>query len=313
MTKETLEQKIQNWLAKYERAMQNNGINTSATNWIALGTGAAVIVAVVSFFVISLLGVESPALLAAVCFFLIIDLSLGYPMALDMQRINKIEEAFPNVLKQLADTLKAGGTYEFGLREITESDYGPITREIKLVLRRMEEGQNLDKSLQLMSENIDSRLVKRTLTIIIDALKSGGGLSEILDDIADDMRSLHRIQIERKSKTTMQMLFLVTAGAVVGPAIMGFTTTVLEFLITTAANTQAIQQAVIDQSLQAKQIITFLLALYIVIEVIAASLLLGLMRDGQAKKSIIYIPILLFVGMFLFYASKIVTKLILHY
>jgi flagellar protein FlaJ len=230
-----------------------------------------------------------------------------------LARTNAIEDAFPNVLKQLADTLKAGGTYEFALREASENDYGPLTGELKLVLRRLEEGQNLDKSLQLMQENIDSRLVKRTLSIIIDALKSGGGLAEILDDIADDMRDLHHIQIERRAKTTMQTMFLVTAGAVVGPAIFGFTTTVLEFLITTAANTNAIDKNIIATATQTKNILLFLLTLYVAIETVAASLMLGLMRDGQAKKSIIYVPILLFVGLFCFYAARIATKVILKF
>ncbi|MBS3061195.1 MAG: type II secretion system F family protein [Candidatus Diapherotrites archaeon] len=306
-------ERIQQMLVKYEKVMQKNGVSTTATNWIALAFGSAIILSVLGFLVFSLVGLDHPLLITVVVFFVVIDLVLGYPLSLDMQRINRIEEAFPNVLKQLGDTLKAGGTYEFALREVSDSDYGPLTKELKLVLRRLEEGQNLDKSLQLMQEEIDSRLVKRTLTIIIDALKSGGGLAEILDEIADDMRDLHRIQLERRTKTTMQVLFLVTAGAIVGPAIMGFTTTVLEFLITTAVKSQAIQPDVIEQSLQSKQIIIFLLTSYIIIEAIAASILLGLMRDGQAKKSIIYIPVLLFMGLFLFYGARIITKVILHF
>jgi len=312
-TQKSLSEKIQETLIKYEKIMQRNNLSITATNWIALGAAAAFILSIIGFFLFGFFGLDSPLLLAIVVFFVVIDLIWGYPLTLDMARISQIEETFPNVLKQLADTLKAGGTYEFALREVTESDLGPLTRELKLVLRRLEEGQNLDKSLFLMQENIDSRLVKRTLTIIIDALKSGGGLADILDDIADDMRDLHRIQIERKSKTTMQFLFLITAGAIVGPAIMGFTTTILDFLISTAAKSQAVSQVIIDTALQTKTLITFILTLYIIIEIIASSVLLALMRDGQIKKSIIYLPILLFLGLFLFYASRILTRFILHF
>ncbi|MDO8625399.1 MAG: type II secretion system F family protein [Candidatus Diapherotrites archaeon] len=312
MTKR-INERIQNALDQYEKIMQRNGLTTSATNWIALGVGGSILGCIASFFLFSLIGLDSPLLLALVLLFLIADLVIGYPITLDINRTNQIEDAFPNVLKQIADTLKAGGTYEFALREASENDYGPLTKELKLVLRRLEEGQNLDKSLSLMQENIDSRLVKRTLAILIDALKSGGGLADILDDIADDMRDLHRIQLERKTKTTMQTMFLIASGAVIGPAIFGFTTSVLEFLITTATHTNAIQQTIIDRAIAAKQTILFLLTLYIIIETVAASILLGLMRDGKARKSIIYIPLLLFVGLFCFYAARIATKIILKF
>ncbi len=310
-TNPPFEMRVREWLVKYEHTMQKNGLYSSATNWIALGIGSALIGGITAFVVFSFLGLDSPALLGIVSLLCILDIVIGYPLALDLKRVSLIEEAFPNVLKQLSDTLKAGGTYEFALRELSESDYGPLTEELKLVLRRIEEGENLDRSLELMKTEIDSRLVQRTLTIIIDALKSGGGLSEVLEDIANDMRELRRIQLERKSKTTLQTLFLITAGALVGPAILAFSTSIIEFLITTSAGTGAVSEAKIVSAIQIKQLIVFLLTGFIVIETIAASILISLMREGKAKKSIIYMPMLMFTALLVFYVTRILTRVIL--
>ena len=48
--------------------------------------------------------------------------------------INAIEEALPDALKQLSDTLKAGGTYEYALREIATSEYDYLSKEMKNVI-----------------------------------------------------------------------------------------------------------------------------------------------------------------------------------
>ena len=72
-------------------------------------------------------------------------------------------------------------------------------------------------------------MVKRSVTIIIDSVKAGAGLADILDQIADDIRDTNRINHERRSQTLMQVLFMVTAGAMVTPFIFGLISTIVDF------------------------------------------------------------------------------------
>ena len=103
--------------------------------------------------------------------FVVADLSISYPYLLTSARIAKIEEALPDALKQMSDTLRAGGTYEFALREISNSNYGPLSEEMELALRGLEEGQNFEQVLKKFSDKTESTLVRRTMTIITEDIR----------------------------------------------------------------------------------------------------------------------------------------------
>ncbi|MFH1586397.1 MAG: type II secretion system F family protein [Candidatus Diapherotrites archaeon] len=231
--------------------------------------------------------------LPLVVFIVAIDLTIGFPLLNALKRIDEIEETLPDALRQMADTLRAGGTYEYALREVAASEYGALKMEMGYVLRKLEEGENFENSLKVLSK-IDSRLIQRTVTIIVDSVKAGAGLADILEQIAEDVRSTHRINKERRSKTGLQVIFLVTAGSLVAPAIFGFISTVVSFLILAAQGVA--DDAAIKAADKAREDITLLIQIYVLIETLAASIMISLMRDGKMSKSIIYFPLLLLVA-----------------
>src|SRR3989338_6349351 len=171
--------------------------------------------------------------LGIIMFLVIADIMIGYPYLKASQRIDDIERNLSDALKQMADTLRAGGTYEYALREVASAEYGYLKKEINTVLRKLEEGDNFETALSSLSQNVDSRIVKRTVTIIIDSVKAGAGLADILDEISEDVRAIHRINAERKTRTILQVLFMVAAGGFVAPLIFGFVATISSVLIST--------------------------------------------------------------------------------
>lgn len=283
-------------LQKYGKYLRINIARIDPKIWIlgsvAIASAMASIIYLLIFFNIFNISIVFPF----VVFFVVADLLIGYPYIKEMGRIDAIEEILPEALKQIADTLKAGGTYEYALREISTSNYGPLTKEIENVLRKLEEGENFENSLKTLSENVDSRLVQRSVTIINDSIKAGAGLADALDEIADDIRELHHISIERKSRTMMGFLFILFAGSVVAPAIFGLVSTIISFLISTISSSGIATAQEIVKAIAVKNTVLLLLQLYIFFEVLATSAMMALMREGKINKSLIYAPILLFVA-----------------
>jgi pilus assembly protein TadC len=287
---------------KYKRMLKQIKFKMPAAAWLILSVGLSLAVAAVSFVTITVLALPISPIVAFVLFLVVIDLMLGYPYVLAMRRINSIEENLPEALKQLADTLKAGGTYEYALREISNAEYGHLSKEMENVLRKMEEGENIEDSLDSLTTNIDSILVKRTIAIINDAIKAGAGLAEVLEEIADDVRSLHRIGKERVAGTMLQVIFIVAAGSLVAPAILGMVSTVIQLLIETAASLSASHTAVVE-TLWARDMIVMLMQIYLIIEVVASGAMIAITREGKLSKSLIYIPMLLLVAFVCYYAA----------
>jgi len=289
-----------NMFEKYLEYYKFAGTNLPLPIWlslglvIAFGLGGAVMLLFPDLWVLGL-----------VMAIAVIDLSFGYPYFVGTRRIDAIERDLPDVLKQMADTLRAGGTYEFALREIQESDLGPIKREVEIALRKLEEGENFENSLKSISDNVDSRIVKRAITIIIDSVRSGAGLANILEEIAEDVRSTHRVNRERISRTLLQVLFIVVAGAIVTPMIFGFVNTIVSLL------TQFGGSQISGSGVQAVEAVLMSTQVYILIEVGATSVMVTLMREGNASKSIIYFPILLLIAFLTYYGARFVSGSIL--
>lgn len=236
----------------------------------------------------------------------VVDLMLGYPVLKASERIDKIEENLSDALKQMADTLKAGGTVEFALREVAYSEYGPLKKELMGILRKLEEGENFANALMHLSKNVKSTIVQRTITIIIDSIKAGAGLAEILDQISDDVRETHKIARERKTRTLLQVIFLFAAGGVIAPMIFGFVGTISQLLINSAASVA--DETVKQQALKAAGTIEFAVQAYLFFQTVAVSAMISLMREGRLTKTIIYFPAILFIAVLAYTGASVLSR-----
>lgn len=298
-------------LARYDYLIHQGGMKLPAVAWIALSIIISIGLTIGAILISILIFKQIDPVVIFLIFFILIDLLLGVPYFRGIQRIQKVEDALPDALKQMADTLRAGATYEYALHEIASSQYGPLTEEMNKVLRKLEEGENFENSLTSLSDNIHSRIINRVITIIIDSVKAGAALADILDEISSDVRESNRIEAERKSKTILQVIFMVAAGTVVAPFIFGLTSVIIGFLIRTAVNSGSVTAAEKVFALAAADTIIFSMRMYIFIEVTAASVMIGIMRDGKMSKSIIYVPVLLLLAYVVYFISQIVATVML--
>jgi len=282
-------------LQKYSKYLHSAEFKVDPFLWIILSVIIAIIVGFFTWLIVDLLlGLSQSVQLGFLMFLVLVDLLIGYPYLMAKGRISEIEEALPDALRQMADTLRAGGTYEYALREIASSEYGPLKKEMNEVLRKLEEGENFENSLKTISLNVDSRLVQRTITIIIDSVRAGAGLASVLEEIAEDVREAHRINKERKARTVMQVIFMFMAGGAIAPMIFGFMSTISTLLITASSSVASqAEQATAETALG---IINLSIQAYIFIETLATALMMSIMREGNMGKSIIYFPVLLFIA-----------------
>ena len=295
----------------YARYLKDAGIKINPLVWILLSIAVSIIAAIAAFSLITILQFKE-IIIPIIVFIVTADIMIGIPYLKGLKRIEDIERSLPDALKQIADTLKAGSTYESALREVAIPEMGALGEEMQNVLRKLEEGENFDNSLASLSENINSRLVKRIVTIIIDTVRAGAGLADILEDISEDAREMYRVNQDRKVKTMLQTWFIVTAGAIITPFIFGIMAQIVSFLITVAASSGAVSdQLIILAALEAKDLIALLLQVYIFVEVVASAVMVSLMREGKASKSIIYFPALLLLAFVIFFAAKFMIGMLL--
>ena len=285
-------------IQKYQDWIDFSQINYPAPIWIAASIAMCVFTGIIAFALSTILIPEFTLIPFSFALATLI-LMLGYPYMKKESLIESIEKNFSDALKQMADTLKAGDTYENALREVVNAEYGRLSEEMQLALRRMEDGENLDTALTGFANRVDSLRIKRTVTIILDSIKTGSSLSDILNEIADDLRDYQRLKEERKASTTMQFLFLIAAGGFIAPIIFGEIGSVM-------GGFSMIGTRELNMDAPKDIFLTTIIQLYIIIEVIGSGVMMALIREGKINKSIIYIPLLLLVAFVVYHTSKIV-------
>lgn len=283
-------------LIKYQLYLDSINIKIPAKVWIIVICFFSLILGVLGYFIdikISLL-----------LFSNILLLGLGLPVFLYNKRIRTIERYWPDALKLIADTMKAGSSLEYALREVTTADFGPLAYEIKEAVRRLEMGDTMLMALSFLALKVESKIVRRTITLIQESIKTGAQLADVLDEIANDTKKLFRIKKERQTKTVLQTIFIVAASSIVAPFIFGMTKVITAFLteISTTSGIASVEAVALSTAAQAT--VFLVLDIYIVLEVFAASAMISLMREGDLSFVVLFFPILVTVAYVVFFIAQ---------
>jgi pilus assembly protein TadC len=273
-----------NIFEKYQIYLYAQKINVPARYWLA----TFFLISAIIGGVISLLSVKFGVLV----FVVILDLGVGIPIFLYNKHVTTIEKYWPDSLRLVADTMKAGSSFDYALREAASADLGPLSFEFNETIRRLEMGDTTQDALNHMSLRIDSKIVKRTITLIRECLRTGAPLADVLDEIANDTKYMFRIKKTRITKTTLQVIFIFVAGGVVAPFIFGMSGVLTHFLTDIAISSGVATSGAIDVAIATQTTILFLLDLYIIIVAFGASAMVSLMRNGTLTNMFLYFPIL---------------------
>jgi archaeal flagellar protein FlaJ len=289
-------------LDKYQIYLYSIKIKVPALYWIASFFLIAIIFSALIYLIFR------SSIFSILVFTVVLDLGVGTPLFLYTKHIETIERFWPDALRLIADTMKAGTSFDFALREVASADFGPVSVEFNEVVRRLEMGDTTNDALTHLSIRVDSKIIKRTVTIIQECLRTGAQLAEVLDEIANDTKYMYRVKVERQTKTLLQTIFVFAAGGVIAPFIFGLTNVITQFLTNVATASGIANETSMAIAIATQTTIILLLDIYVMIEVAAASLMISLMRNGKISGAFIYFPIMLTVAYIVYSISQFILN-----
>lgn len=290
-------------LERYQVFLLALKIKVPAKIWIALIITLSLVLGVLGYLIDLKIGL--------LLFVNGVTLGLGLPMYIYFKKIRIIERYWPESLKLIADTMKAGSSFDYALREVASADFGPVSYEINEAIRRLEMGDTMHVALSYLSLRIESKLVRRTITLIQESLRSGAQLADVLEEIANDAKQLYRVKKERQTKTMLQTIFIVAASAIIAPFIFGMARVITGFLTEIAATTGIATAEALQLSLSSQATIFLLLDIYIVIVIFAASAMISVMREGDLSYIVVFFPVLITVGYIVYFISQVALNAML--
>ena len=113
-------------------------------------------------------------------------------------RVNAKEEKFPDFLRDLAEYWKGGLSMNVAVQTLANSEYGPLNPEVKKMANQLSWGVAFGDVILLFADSVGTPLVKRAISLIAEANKAGGKISDILVTAANDSREIKFLEGERK-------------------------------------------------------------------------------------------------------------------
>ena len=262
---------------KYAVMMQEmlirSGMYVKASDIITLDFLFGIGLALLGFVAFLLFNI-TPILGAIIGFIIPVIITGAWIFFMMERRVDAIEQGTPDFLRQIASLLRAGVGLETAMEDVSKHGEGPLTDELKRAVIEIKIGSTFDDAILAMGERLKSRNLDRTFRMILEGKKTGGSLSDVVETVAEDLRAVLALQRERKANVMMSVMFLIIAAIVAAPFALGMIMTYNSFIASVGKPNPLADTAVLAATG------------YIIIHSIIASLLIGIVLYGSAKKGV---------------------------
>ena len=111
----------------------------------------------------------------------------------------KIDDNIPNMLADIAGSVRSGFNITRALEISADTDYGPLTEQLRIDKVQLSWGRTFEQVMQSQVNRVDSQLAKRTFASLAQASISGGNIQDVLDAIQRHTSELHQIEKETQN------------------------------------------------------------------------------------------------------------------
>lgn len=138
-----------------------------------------------------------------------------------MKRRLELEAVLPDFLQLTAANIKAGMPVDQALWYAVRPRFGILANEIELVAKETMSGEELDDALRKFSEKYDSTTLRRAISLIIEGIRAGGEIAELVMKISSDIQETKIMKKEMAASVTTYVIFIGFATVLASPFLFG--------------------------------------------------------------------------------------------
>lgn len=250
--------------------------------------------------VLSALGVIRLSL-SAVDFLIIALLSatgiLGMYEYLRVRKIYKIDTIFPDFVRDLAESRRAGMTFTKAILFASKGNYDILTPEIQKISHQVSWGSSVTDALIEFSKRVNTKSIRRTISLIIEASKSGGNVADVLDVAAKDAREIKMLEAERKSNMSSYVVVVYVGMFVFLAIIIILVSSFIPAM--TGSEASGLQSSLGGGGVNSAEVTTVFYGATLV-QGLCSGLVAGVFEDGKLTSSVKHIFIIILLTWLIF-------------
>ena len=129
-----------------------------------------------------------------------------YDVYRENKRQKEIELQFLEFMRNLAEAIKSVISIPKAIIHISKKDFGALNPYARKLANQIECGIPTKTALMTFSGDTNNAVIKRSVSIIIEAEKSGGDITDIITSVVDSVVTIKKMKQERKTSTHSQIV-----------------------------------------------------------------------------------------------------------
>lgn len=215
----------------------------------------------------------------------------GMYESIRIRRISKIDAIFPDFVRDLAESRRAGMTFTKAILFASKGDYGILTPEIQKISQQVSWGGSVSDALQAFAQRVNTKSIRRTITLIIEASNSGGNVADVLDVAAKDAREIKMLEAERRTNMASYVV-VIYVGMFVFLAIVLILCTSFIPAMVGGEGSQGMQGIMGGGNAASEEEISGVFYLACIVQAFGSALVAGVFEDGRFTSSVKHIFIM---------------------
>ncbi|HEV8359921.1 MAG TPA: type II secretion system F family protein [Candidatus Thermoplasmatota archaeon] len=132
----------------------------------------------------------------------------GFMLQREAGRMRAIDAKFPEFLRDLAESKRAGMTLTQAVITASKGSYGALTPDIRKMAAQIEWGVSFSEALERFARRVKTPLIERSVSLIVQASEAGGNVVDILHAAAEDAREIQLLLRERKTAMSIYVMII---------------------------------------------------------------------------------------------------------
>ena len=296
-----------------------SGLKTTANTFLTIAiVGWIAITIILSFALVIFLKLNAGvALLAGIIVSAIFEVILySYLELLIDGRKEFVENVLPDYLQLTAANVRSGVALSRAMIMAVRPEFKYFGDDINALGKQLYSGETMQNAFTTLTNKYRSVVLKRTTRVILEADQYGGGMADLLTQIAKDLRAEHIVQKEVSGQLFMYTIFIAFAALIGAPTLYGLTNEMITVTskvwsgISLNAISNAPSLGVSFLKLSKPQVTPqgyFAFSLFAIIIITGfGAFIISSINTGSALRGIKFMPVFILVGLIIFAIVSVV-------
>ena len=221
-------------------------------------------------------------------------------------RKTRLEKMLPDYFQLASANLRSGIALDRAMLLAAKPEFSFFSEDVQDMSRKLFSGETMEAALTELSGKYKSVQLQHSIRMMVESLKYGGAMADLLDQISRDQRAQQIAQKEIAGQMLMYSIFIAFAGLIAAPVLYGLTSQMIGITDTVwkgilASNPGGLPTTGLSfLKPSPPKISPGLYHSFSILAIIVitgfASLIMAAIQSGSPVKGIKYLPLFILVG-----------------